>query len=86
MSDLGNTRDASEVPPESSPLDSGLVWKRAGRPPTVGEAREYFDLHAVDGGDPEILEECERVLDATGPLPSPMSPPPEEILEERGSD
>ena len=66
--------------------DPGLVWKGEGRPPTIGEAREYFDAHAVDGGDPAILEECERVLDATGHLPSPISPPSEEILEEKGSD
>jgi hypothetical protein len=86
MSDLGETPNASERTPGSGGPDSGPVWKRQGRPPTVGEAREYFDAHAVDGGDPETLEECERVLDATGHLPSPTSPPPEEVLEERGSD
>jgi hypothetical protein len=86
MSELSGTPDASEVSTQTTAIDSDLVWKRQGRAPTVGEAREYFDMHAVDGGDPEVLEECERVLDAIGHLPSPISPPPEEILEEKGSD
>lgn len=86
MSDLGETLGAPETPHEDGALDSGLAWRRQGRPPTVGEAREYFDAHALDGGDPKILEECEQVLDATGHLASLISAPPEEILEEKGSD
>jgi hypothetical protein len=85
MSDLGDASDASEIT-EHGALDSGPVWRGQGRPPTVGEAREYFDAHAIDGGDPEILEECEQVLDVTVHLPSPISLPPEEMLEEKGSD
>ena len=58
MSDVGDELDDA--------LDSaGVPWRREGRPPTVGEARDYFDAHATAGGDGEILEECERVLDAT---------------------
>ena len=41
------------------------IWQREKRLPTVGEARDYFDAHAEDGGDPDTMEECERVLDAT---------------------
>jgi hypothetical protein len=73
-------------------LDSaGVPWRKEGRPPTVGEARDYFDAHATAGGDAEILEECERVLDAidqpAGHLTgSPFPRPPEEQLEEKGSD
>ncbi len=83
----------------SSELREGLAWVREGRPPTVGEARDYFDAHARDGGDPETMEECERVLDAVrnpihdrpgsdngGAKASPFPPPAEDLIEEEGSD
>jgi hypothetical protein len=75
------------------------IWQREKRPPTVGEARAYFDAHAEDGGDPETMEECERVLDAThyptdglpgagygGVKQSPYPGPPEDQIEEEGAD
>ena len=68
---------------------TGVPWRREGRPPTVGEARDYFDAHATGGGDAGILQECERVLDATdhrGKQPSPFPRPSEDQLEEEGSD
>jgi len=99
MSDVGDALDAS-TGHTGEPLDSAdLLWRREGRPPTVGEAREYFDAHAASGGDPEILAECEAVLDAvrrptrahpegetreTGPVTFPA--PTEDQLEEKGSD
>ncbi len=84
MSDVGDELDDA--------LDSaGVPWRREGRPPTVGEARDYFDAHATDGGDGEILEECERVLDATDHparhlTGSSFPRPSEDQLEEKGSD
>jgi hypothetical protein len=70
------------------------IWQRAKRLTTVGEARDYFDAHAEDGGDPETMEECERVLDATqhptdghGGVKQPPYPgPPEDQIEEEGAD
>jgi hypothetical protein len=82
----------------TSELREALLWVRKGRPPTVGEAREYFDAHAATGGDPETMDECERVLDALqrptsgtgsgedGPADSPYPKPTEEQIEEEGAD
>ena len=102
MSDLGDALNAAKVTPEEfgEALDeTGIPWRRERRPPTVGEARAYFDAHVNGGGDPEVMAECERVLDATGhtrsPTPgpegggteqSPFPHPSEEQLEEEGSD
>jgi hypothetical protein len=102
MRDMGDGLDAGKVAPREVDDDlasAGVVWRREGRPPTVGEARIYFDAHATAGGDPEILEECERILDATnhptrslpgsgyqGAKPAPFPRPPEDQLEEKGSD
>jgi hypothetical protein len=65
----------------------------------VGEAREYFDAHASQGGDPETMVECEQVLDATdrptrgqpgsehrAATASAYPRPTEDQLEEKGSD
>jgi hypothetical protein len=92
VSEMGEGQNAAGVTPQ-------VLWRRESRPPTVGEARDYFDAHATGGGDPEILEECERVLDATshptrdlpgagsqGTKPGPFPRPPEDLLEEKGSD
>ena len=87
MSDLGDAVDAARVTPQA--VESALLWRREGRSPTIGEARDYFDAHATGGGDAEVLEECERVLDAKGDrgkTPSPLPPPSEDQLEENGSD
>jgi hypothetical protein len=94
---LGDEREATGVSPPG--FREGLTWVREGRPPTVGEAREYFDAHASGGRDPETMEECERVLDATEqPAPSVPEPghggltdshyprPTEDQLEEEGAD
>jgi hypothetical protein len=91
MSDAGDPLDPVEVRSEAAgdALGSaGVSWRREGRPPTVGEARDYFDAHATGGGDAEILQECERVLDATGPgaRSAPFPRPSEDQLEEEGSD
>ena len=97
MSDLGDALNVAKVTPEE--LREALSWVREGRAPSVGEAREYFDVHAEDGGDPETMEECQRVLDVTqhptrglpgtgyrGTTQSPFPPATEDQLEEEGSD
>jgi hypothetical protein len=74
-------------------------WQEAGRPPTVAEAREYLEAHMNGGGDPDTIDACDRVLNAsqypagslpgpggTGAKPSPFAKPPEDQLEEEGSD
>jgi hypothetical protein len=94
---LGEAVDAAAVSPGE--LRDALIWVQEGRSPTVGEAREYFDAHAAGGGDPNIMEECEQVLDATDPptrslpgsgsrgtTPSPFPQPSEDQLDEEGSD
>lgn len=88
MSDVGDALDAVGGAPRElgdAPDSSGVPWRTEGRLPTVGEARHYFDAHATGGGDAEILQECERVLDATG-QPTPFPQPSEDQLEEEGSD
>jgi hypothetical protein len=74
-------------------------WQEAGRPPTVAEAREYLEAHMIGGGDPDTIDECDRVLNASqyptrslpdtdyGSIkPSPFPKPPEDQMEEEGSD
>ena len=74
-------------------------WQKAGRPPTVAEAREYLEAHMNGGGDPDTIDACDRVLNASqyptgsppgpgeiGTMPSPFAKPPEDQLEEEGSD
>jgi hypothetical protein len=101
-SDLDDALNAADSPrgEVAEASDSTLIpWRSEGREPTVGEARAYFDAHVIDGGDPGIMEECERVLDATnhptgnlpgtvrpGTQPSPFPRPTEDQLEEEGSD
>jgi hypothetical protein len=76
-----------------------IEWQEAGRPPNVAEAREYLEAHMNGGGDPDTIDECDRVLNASqhptrslpGPgdgdtKPSPFTKPPEDQLEEEGSD
>jgi hypothetical protein len=59
-------------------------WKSDWTPRTVGEAREYLDVHERDG-DPEIVRACEALVDATPQL-SDFAKAPIEQLEERGAD
>ena len=71
--------------------------KKAWKPSTVGEAREYLDTHERDG-DPAIVEACEAMIDViehrSGPGKqssgrtdmSPISKAPVEQLEEEGAD
>ena len=89
MSDLGDKLNAAPQEFENALELTGVPWRREGRLPTVGEARDYFDAHATSGGDAEILRECEQVLDATddrGGQPSPIPQPSEDQLEEEGAD
>jgi hypothetical protein len=89
MSELGHEPNGLPEDQGSALESVGVPWRREGRPPTVGEARAYFDGHATGGGDADILQECERVLDATDDRvtePSPFPRPSDDQLEEAGSD
>ena len=74
-------------------------WQQEHRPPTVGEAADFFDAHAEDGGDPEDYGAVRAGLDATqdptrslpgagygGVKSSPSPKPPDDQMEEKGAD
>jgi hypothetical protein len=74
-------------------------WRSENRPPTLREAKEYFEAHRHGGGDEATLEECRDVLDSedrrvhaqtapggAGMKPSSFPKPPDDQLEEEGAD
>ncbi len=100
MSDQGQAHVPAEAAAEDPYDPAGSpdsAWRREGRTPTVGEAREYFDAHVNTGGDPGLMEECVQVLDATeypstgtrgrvAGTGSSIPRPSEDQMEEKGSD
>jgi hypothetical protein len=48
----------------------GLVmskWPKNWRPESAKDAQAYLDAHQNGGGDPDLIEECERLVDASRP-------------------
>ena len=73
-------------------------WPKDWRPEKVKDAQRYLDAHENGAGDPDLIDECERMVDMgnprphhpTGPggatQPSPFPKPPDDQMEEEGSD
>jgi hypothetical protein len=83
---IGRGRPGEREFPTALPdtVETMPEWKSDWTPRTVGEAREYLDVHERDG-DPEIVRACEALVDATPQL-SDFAKAPIEQLEERGAD
>jgi hypothetical protein len=69
-------------------------WPAEWRPVNPEEAQKYLDAHQDGSGDPELLEECEALIEQhrprrpppgipTGTKPSPFPKPPEDLAEEQ---
>lgn len=65
-------------------------WPKDWRPQSPDDARTYLDAHENGGGDAELIEECERLVDAITPggtvKSSPFPKPSDDQMEEKGSD
>jgi hypothetical protein len=73
-------------------------WPKDWHPQTPDEARAYLDAHENGAGDPDLIEECEHLVDATTPrqhlltgpggaIKTPPFPKPsDDQMEEKGSD
>jgi hypothetical protein len=75
-------------------------WPAEWRPVNPDEAQKYLDAHQDGTGDPELIEECQSLLDLdrqqslppptgrTGGATSEWDLPelPEELTEEKGAD
>jgi hypothetical protein len=78
-------------------VDLMTDWPAEWRPVNPKEAREYLDAHEGGSGDPELVEECQTLLDLdrrqppTGPAGQTIEEwdlpePPTDLLEEEGAD
>ena len=72
-------------------------WPEDWHPRGAAEAQEYVDAHEDGSGDPELLIECEALLEPqrrptqrpgipSGTKTSPFPELPEELTEEKGAD
>jgi hypothetical protein len=71
-------------------------WPEGWRPNTLEEAQEYLAEHAGDDGDPETAAACQIEIEKHTPgartpiggqdIRSPFTPPPDDLVEEKGAD
>jgi hypothetical protein len=72
-------------------------WPKDWHPETEEDARRFLDAHENGAGDPDLIDECDRMVESsksrrrptglTGTTtPSPFPKPPNDQLEEEGSD